>query len=178
MKKREFIGVMFECCNVYSRVYINVEGREPEGIVSRMDYPAVREALKRALEAIPDHKGRPIPTKVYFPEEIYSGPYVENAPDLLVHFGDLYWRASQDIGHEGIHSFETEIGPDDATHAQHGILVMANGTVKGGKRLEGLHLVDVAPTVYTLLGMEIPPGLEGKAIDAAGGSRARREGNR
>ena len=48
---------------------------------------------------------------------------------------------------------------------------MRNGTVKGGKRLEGLHLVDVAPTVYALLGMDLPDGLEGRVIDESGGSR-------
>lgn len=161
----------------YSRVYINLEGREEQGRVSPQEYPKVRAELKAALEAIPDEKGEPLETTAYLPEEIYTGDFVSNAPDLLVHFGDLYWRASQDIGHKEIHSFETEIGPDDATHSQHGIFVMANGTVRGGKQIAGVRLYDVAPTVYSLLGMELPDGLEGKVIDETGGSgRKRKEG--
>ncbi len=159
----------------YSRVYINVRGREKHGIVSPEEYPEVRDRLKKALESIPDERGHALPTTAFIPEEVYTGDYVANAPDLLVHFGDLHWRASQDIGHDSIYSFETEIGPDDAMHSQHGIFVMANGTVSGGEELERLRIYDVAPTVYRLLGMEPPDGLEGKVIDKSGGSGRKEE---
>ena len=43
------------------------------------------------------------------------------APDLIVHFGDLLWRAVGTVGgDEGIHTFENDTGPDDANHAQTG----------------------------------------------------------
>ena len=48
------------------------------------------------------------------------------APDLLVYFGDLAWRAVGTVGGEdGVHTFENDTGPDDANHAQDGLLIMA-----------------------------------------------------
>jgi len=84
----------------YSRVSLNVEGREPEGIVPPADYERVRDNLARRLTDIPDDLGRPMGTKVYRPEEVYE--QVNGiAPDLIVHFGDLYWRSVGTVGGDG-----------------------------------------------------------------------------
>ena len=56
----------------YARVFLNVEGREPEGTSRRSDYEPVRDDLARRLAAIPDDEGRPIATAVYKPEELYA----------------------------------------------------------------------------------------------------------
>ena len=57
------------------------------------------------------------------------------APDLLVYFGDLAWRAVGTVGgDEGIHTFENDTGPDDANHAQDGLLIMAGPGVEPGRR--------------------------------------------
>ncbi len=148
----------------YSRIFMNVAGREPQGIIAPERYEAEREELSAALKSIPDDQGRPMQTVVHKPQELYSGPYVDDAPDLLVYFDDLYWRAGQDLGNETIHSFETEIGPDDGVHDYHGIYVsVAPGRTETGRR-EGLQLMDVAPTVLELLDVPIPAEMEGNKI--------------
>ena len=147
----------------YSRVFLNVEGREPEGTIPAADYERVRADLARRLESIPDENGAPIPTKVYFPDEVY--PEVKGvAPDLIVHFGDLLWRAVGTVGgDEGIHTFENDTGPDDANHAQEGLLILAAPGVEPGPR-EGMHLLDVAPTVLELLGIDAPATMRGRSL--------------
>jgi len=148
----------------YSRIFMNVAGREPQGIIPPEHYEAERDELSAALKSIPDDKGRAMNTVVHKPQELYSGPYVDDAPDLLVYFDDLYWRAGQDLGNETIYSFETEIGPDDAVHDYDGIyLSTAPGRAESGRR-QGLHLMDVAPTVLELLDVPIPAEMEGKKI--------------
>jgi predicted AlkP superfamily phosphohydrolase/phosphomutase len=147
----------------YSRIFMNVKGREPQGIVEPADYEAVREDLARRLEAIPDDRGEPMGTRVFRPEEVYEQANGV-APDLIVHFGDLFWRAVGTLGgDEGIYTFENDTGPDDANHAQDGMLIMAAPGLEPGERA-GMHLLDVAPTVLDLLGMEIPPGMRGRSL--------------
>jgi predicted AlkP superfamily phosphohydrolase/phosphomutase len=147
----------------YSRIFMNVRGREPEGIVDPADYERVRDDLARRLEAIPDENGNPIGTKVFKPEETY--PEVNGvAPDLIVHFGDLLWRSIGTIGGDGgIHTFENDTGPDDANHAQQGLLIMAGPGIEAGER-EGMHLLDVAPTVLSLLDIPVPASMRGASL--------------
>jgi predicted AlkP superfamily phosphohydrolase/phosphomutase len=148
----------------YSRIFMNVRGREPEGAVAPEDYERVRDDLARRIEAIPDEQGRPIGTKVYKPEDVYEDPKGV-APDLIVLFGDLLWRSVGTIGGEdGIHTFENDTGPDDANHAQDGLLVMAGAGVPAGGAREGMHLLDVAPTVLELLGLAVPAAIRGRSL--------------
>lgn len=147
----------------YGRIFLNVRGREPNGIVDPADYERVRDELSCAIQAIPDEQGRPIGTRVFKPNEIY--PRVNGvAPDLIVHFGDLYWRSVGTIGgDEGIHTFDNDTGPDDANHAQHGLLMMAGPGIEPGRR-DDMHLLDVAPTVLDLLGLPVPIGMRGASL--------------
>ena len=147
----------------YSRVFLNVRGREPDGVVAPADYERVRDELAEQLAAIPDERGGVMDTQVFRPEEVY--PQVTGvAPDLIVHFGDLHWRAVGTVGgDEGIHTFDNDTGPDDANHAQEGLLVMTGPGVEPGYRA-GMHLLDVAPTVLQLLGIDVPGTMRGTSL--------------
>ena len=149
----------------YARVFLNVEGREPEGTVPAADYERVRDDLARRLEAIPDENGKPIGTRAYKPEELYDS--VEGvAPDLVVIFGDLLWRSVGTIGgEEGIHTFENDTGPDDANHAQDGMWIAAGAGV-GAHGTRDAHLLDIAPTVLELLGLPVPGEMRGTSLAA------------
>jgi predicted AlkP superfamily phosphohydrolase/phosphomutase len=150
----------------YSRIFMNVQGREPEGIVPKEDYERVRDELAQRIAAIPDEQGRPIDTKVYKPEDVYQQAKGV-PPDLIVHFGDLYWRAVGTLGgDDGIHTFENDTGPDDANHAQEGMLIMVGPGIESGERHE-MHLLDVAPTVLDLLGLTQPSGMRGQSLLSA-----------
>jgi predicted AlkP superfamily phosphohydrolase/phosphomutase len=150
----------------YARVFLNVEGREPEGTIPAADYEAVRDDLAHRLAAIPDDDGLPLATRVYKPEELY--PEVEGvAPDLIVVFGDLLWRSVGTIGgDEGVHTLENDTGPDDANHAQEGLLIAAGAGVTARGSLDA-HLLDVAPTVLELLGLPVPEEMRGSSLAGA-----------
>jgi predicted AlkP superfamily phosphohydrolase/phosphomutase len=131
--------------------------------VPREEYEAFRDELAARIQAIPDHEGRDMGTKVYKPEEIYRE--CRNVPpDLLVYFGDLDWRSAGLVGTGSIHTFENDTGPDDANHSQQGIFIMRAPGFPGGRELNGLRLVDCGPTVLDLLGQPVPAGMIGQAI--------------
>jgi len=149
----------------YCRLFLNVKGREPRGTIERSKYDEVRDRLKRELEGLIDEKGNHIGTQVFKPEEIY--PVVNGiAPDLIVYFGDLSWRSVGSVGIGSVHTFENDTGPDDANHSQYGIFIMGGTEMEAHRKVSGLHIMDVAPTVLNLLGLKVPEDMEGKVIGA------------
>jgi predicted AlkP superfamily phosphohydrolase/phosphomutase len=146
----------------YSRVFINVKGREPQGQVPPEEYEVFRDELVRRLEAIEDEKGRCINTKAFKPADIYRE--LRNIPpDLVVHLGNLDWRSAGSVGVGSIHLFENDTGPDDANHAQEGIFIWDRdpGPMK---KPEIVSIYDIAPTVLDYFGLEIPEEMIGRPL--------------
>jgi predicted AlkP superfamily phosphohydrolase/phosphomutase len=146
----------------YCRLFLNVRGREPEGLVPPADYERVRSELAAKLETLGDDQGRPIGTVAHRPEELYADPKGV-VPDLLVYFGALGWRSIGQVGTGTVHVFENDTGPDDANHAHEGLYVLAAPGVAAGRGPER-DIRDVAPTILTLLGEPVPADMEGTSL--------------
>jgi predicted AlkP superfamily phosphohydrolase/phosphomutase len=147
----------------YARIFFNVEDREPRGVIPQAQYESFRDEMKLRLEALKDNKGRPLDSLVFRPEEIYRS--VNNiAPDLIVHFGRLYWRSIGSVGHGRLHLDENDTGPDACNHAQFGtfILQAPHSPLRG--EFQGAKLLDIAPTLLKLAGYEIPPAMQGRSL--------------
>ena len=122
----------------------------------------MRDELKARLEALGDDQGRPIGTVAHRPEELYAEAR-GIAPDLLVYFGDLYWRSVGQVGTGTVHVFENDTGPDDANHAHEGLYLLVADGVPAGRGPER-ELPDVAPTLLELLGEPVPAEMEGRSM--------------
>lgn len=148
----------------YARIFLNVEGREPMGKIPVRDYEKVRDQIKEMIEALPDHEGNPMGSIAFKPEELYRE--VRNvAPDLMVYFGNLRWRSVGSFGLPEIYTSENDIGPDDANHDQDGVFVLWDPRQNhSGRYVEGLQLMDVAPTVLDLMGVRVPPDMQGNVV--------------
>ena len=146
----------------YARVFVNRQGREPQGIVSAAEYEPLRDELINKLEALGDENGKPIGTKVYRPEKLYRKC---NAipPDLIVIFGELYWRSIGSVGYNAVHVFENDTGPDDANHAQYAAFILSGPGIPAGK-IAPIDILDVAPTLLNLYGLRVPADMQGRAI--------------
>lgn len=159
---------------VRPEIWINLEGRQPEGIVAEGDYDRVRQTIIDALtSAVCARTGQPLVKRVRKREEVYSGPYVDRSPDLVVEWVDD--GACLDIRYPDGRSFELrkQHRPDDpydellnGGHDQFGIVgLMGPGVVR--KRLEHAEIADIAPTVLYLRDASIPSDVDGKVLDAA-----------
>lgn len=149
----------------YARVFFNVAGREPQGVIPASEYEAFRDEIKARFEALTDDRGRPLNSLVFKPDKIYKR--VKNvAPDLIVHFGGLYWRSIGGVGYDRLHVQENDTGPDACNHAQFGmfLLVAPNLPLRG--EYSGAHLLDIAPTLMDLAGYEIPEQMQGRSLVA------------
>ena len=147
----------------YGRVFLNVEGREPQGAIPAAQYESFRDELTARIEAMTDHEGRPLGNKALKPETIYKDVN-RIAPDLIVYFGDLDWRSVGSVGYDSIYTFENDTGPDDANHDYHGIFIMDDRAGRDGRERTGLQLMDIAPTVLDLLGVRVPEDMQGTII--------------
>ena len=147
----------------YARVFFNVQGREPEGIVPPGEYEALLDDVQRRLEALRDDRGEPMQTLVFRPKEIYRQQN-RIAPDLIAHFGRLLWRSIGGVGYDTLHVQENDTGPDDCNHAQFGAFILKSPRLRVRGPVEGMHLLDVAPTLLDLAGRPIPETMQGRSL--------------
>lgn len=150
----------------YSRIFFNLKGREPRGVLLPQNYEEVRSEIATKLEAMCDDKGIPLGTKVFKPESIY--PVVRGVPpDLIVYFGNLKWRSVGSIGYGTILTYDNDTGPDDANHAREGICIIHDpreAAHQPASFREDLDILDIAPTVLNRMGVPVPGDMRGKII--------------
>ena len=148
----------------YGRVFLNVQGREPQGVIPLAEYEKERSRLAEKLEALPDPDGKPMGNKAFKPQQIYK-KVRGVAPDLVVYFGDLAWRSVGTIGSGSFYTTDNDTGPDDANHAQYGMIIFHDPKQpKNGQQLEGAQLYDIVPTLLSRYGIPAPAGLRGKVL--------------
>jgi predicted AlkP superfamily phosphohydrolase/phosphomutase len=147
----------------YGRLFLNVKGREPDGLVEPSRYDEVRDELAQKLEAMDGPDGERLGTKVFRPQDVY--PEVRGvAPDLIVYFGDLEWRSVGQVGTGEIFTYENDTGPDGANHDPMGVFAITGVPGQGTGRREGLRLVDVGPSILSLYGLGAPEGAQGRSF--------------
>lgn len=147
----------------YGRVFLNVAGREPAGIIPADAYESTRDELAAALEAIPGPNGANLGTRVFRPHDVYA--QVNNiAPDLMVYFGDLHWRSVGSLGHGAHYTLENDTGPDDANHAERGMFILNEPNGRGAGCADGHQLMDIAPTILARMGLRPPADFQGRPI--------------
>jgi predicted AlkP superfamily phosphohydrolase/phosphomutase len=149
----------------YGRLWLNVAGREPQGKIPGLDFERVRREISDKLERMVNHQGQPLQTVCYKPEEIYRE--VRNiSSDLIIYFGDLHWRSIGSLGYPSLYTFENDTGPDDANHAQEGLIIYYDPKQNlRGQQFEGLQLMDIAPTVLHVLEQPVPQDMQGRIIE-------------
>ncbi|MEM8806418.1 MAG: alkaline phosphatase family protein [Cyanobacteria bacterium P01_G01_bin.38] len=148
----------------YARVFLNVQGREPEGIIPLKDFKAMRSQLAAELETLTAPDGTPMPVKAYIPQDIYQ-KVRGMAPDLIVYFDQLAWRSVGSVGVGALYTANNDTGPDDANHAQYGLMIFHDPkNPKGGQQLEGAQIYDLLPTLLSRYEIEAPADLRGKIL--------------
>jgi predicted AlkP superfamily phosphohydrolase/phosphomutase len=146
-----------------SLLYINLKGREPNGLVEPDEYEKLRTSIIRGLKSINDPVGlRPVFDNIFRKEEIYSASNLDLAPDLIGKLKEGY-RYSQVIGPD----FPV-VSKEDWRHSYHDYesFFMAYGGSLHGKGTINANIVDLAPTILHLLDAPIPDDMDGKVLES------------
>ncbi len=145
----------------YARVFLNVAGREPRGIVAPEEASELTETLAAELGALTDQDGAAVQARVSIPHQTYRQAR-GFPPDLMVYFDDLALRAIGSVGHRAVRVEENDTGPDSCNHDWDGIFVMGGADLPKRGRVEGAEIYDVTPTILSAFGIERPPGILGR----------------
>jgi len=150
------------------QIYFNRRGREAHGIVDAGPESAhlASELSARLLTLVDPHDGSRIVRSVYPRDEVYSGPYLNNAPDLQVGMEDGYrvsWQTTlggtpQGLVYPNMKKWSGDHGGYDFKTTA-GVLV-SNRPLSG----TSASLVDIAPTVLKFFGVSIPSEIDGKPL--------------
>lgn len=142
-------------------IYINLKGREVHGTVEQSKYKQLRDYLIEKLLKIVDPKtGEILVDAVLKKEEVYNGPYLQFAPDLFIIMKGGKILIQKDM-HNGIFHYNPHIG---GTHRVDGIFLARGNLVNGPLKLCNLKIVDLAPTILYLMGIEIPEDMDGRVL--------------
>ncbi len=147
----------------YARVFLNIKGREPEGIIEKQDVRKELDRLKEKIRAIRGPSGEEWKTNVFEPEEVYSVVNGDRS-DLFVYLDDLSWRAAGTLGYESDYLLENDTGPDDAVHDYDGIYILYRKNKKIGKVIDS-SIYRIAPTILELYRVRKMYGIQGKPLE-------------
>jgi predicted AlkP superfamily phosphohydrolase/phosphomutase len=146
-------------------IYLNVKGREPEGIIEPgQEYEEVREEIIRlARQFVHPQTGEPLIGEILKREDIYEGPYVDRAPDLT-----LRPRDDRNIFF-GLADFGSNTTVDtvyrySGMHRDYGMLIMSGKGVRKGMAIDGAAIQDLAPTILYAMGCPIPQDMDGRVL--------------
>ncbi len=151
----------------FNGIYINLRGREGIGIVSdgREKEKLLDELIKKLEAVIDPATGEKVINKVYKSEELYSGEYVKDAPDLLIGYNRGYrasWETALGKVPEGL--LGDNMKKWSGTHLWDYKLVP--GVILSNRKIktEGPALYDIAPTILQEFGIEKDKNMVGGPI--------------
>src|SRR5262249_16117446 len=150
----------------FGGIYLNLAGREAHGIVSKEDAGRLKREIIGKLKKLqdPERPGSPV-REVYDRDQAYTGPYVNDAPDLVVGFAPGYrvaWETVTGGFGEGVISNNTR--PWSGDHNMNPPDVPGMFFSNRAIDVEHPNIVDIAPTVLDLFGVPIPSHMDGKPI--------------
>ncbi len=149
---------------------LNVRGREPSGIVEPGDdFDRLRARIADELQRVIDPvSGARVVDQVWRREELFNGPHLESAPDLLFQVAEPYFPAN---GMGDAVFRDVSISPHEMKSGQHrmdGMLVLSGaGRFRAAAQVSGATVMDVAPTLLHAMGLPVPLGLDGRVLSEA-----------
>lgn len=150
-------------CHGTNAIRINVRGREKNGSVDPADYDAVVERLRERLLLLRDPEGNRIITRVVRRDELYEGPEVGLAADLLVadHDDSVWFYYSEGDVPEEV--FQVS-GWASGNHKPDGLFLAWGPDIRTGESLPDANIADILPTIFALMDVPIPDDVDGRVL--------------
>jgi predicted AlkP superfamily phosphohydrolase/phosphomutase len=150
-------------------IFLNLKGREKHGIVDKKEAEQIKDEIKKKLLAVRDvEKNEKAIAAAYKREEIYRGPYTQNAPDIVIGYETGYrvsWESAVNyVGRKNSVLFSDNVRLWSGDHAftKHVIpgIFFSNREIK----IDDPTLADISPTVLSAFGIKPPSFIDGRDL--------------
>ncbi len=149
-----------------SGIYLNLKGREEQGIVQPAEAEKLKAAIAQALTGLVDPATRRVAIRsVIAREQVYAGAYAHESPDLLVNYASGYrvsWSTS--LGSIPATQFEDNLKKWSGDHLVDPALVPGVLFMNRPFRSQKVRLTDLAPTIMAALGVPKGEAMEGESL--------------
>lgn len=142
-------------------IFVNLEGREPLGIVRPSELGAVKDELVDRFRTLRGPDGNLVTDNVFRGEEVFAGEARAGAPDILPVMRDHRFELDDEIFHR--RPFTDQRHLPRGVHHPDGVVVVAGPGVRRSGELTG-HVQDVTPTLLYMGGLSVPRGLDGSVL--------------
>jgi predicted AlkP superfamily phosphohydrolase/phosphomutase len=140
-------------------VYLNVAGRDPQGIVQPgAAYERLRDEIIAALKT-----WAPV-GEVIRRENEWHGPQLHNAPDIVVRWASPETDARYFQTRISSHHLQKSVPNDYASHRREGLFLFRGQHVSSGNRVDA-DILDLTPTFLWLLDQPVPTYMDGRVLD-------------
>jgi predicted AlkP superfamily phosphohydrolase/phosphomutase len=145
-------------------IYVNVKGREPQGVVEPSRLEAVKNDIAAKFSALTAPDGSRATDRVYRSEDVFHGDARDGAPDLLPVLKDHRFELDDEVFYREPFTDVSEM--PRGVHHPDGVVAVAGEGVSAGASVTG-SVVDVTPTLLYLAGLKVPEDLDGAVLTEA-----------
>jgi len=153
------------CKTGQGQIFINLKGRDPQGTVNGgKEYEELQqeiiERFRRLMNGLTGGKSQ---AEIYARQEIYSGTYFDEMPDITVIANRDGYQAGSFVDF-GSNRTVSDLTLLTGNHDMHGIFLAKGESVNKGSSISGANLIDVAPTVLHVMGCKVPKDMDGRVL--------------
>jgi predicted AlkP superfamily phosphohydrolase/phosphomutase len=149
------------------QIYLNLRGRERDGIVSRDDAQALMDRIRTGLMAIRDGErgDAAVVTEVYFARDVFQGRRSPDAPDMQIAFAENYRTSWESIlGGVPAGLFADNRMKWSGDHAASDVRETPGILISNRPLRDEVEIVDLAPTALTFFGRRPPSSYVGESV--------------
>lgn len=146
------------------QIYLNMEGREAEGIISSSQYESVIKELREKLSKLTYKDGSPIKIRLLNRDDIHSGPLTQFGPDLFLLISNGRLSISDMVGYGKGCIYNNEANCNKVNYGINGYFIIAGPGVTPEGEKKNVSVMDIAPTILAIMGEKTPNYMEGKSL--------------
>ena len=159
IKAEKTVAFAIEHVTNSGHIYINTLPGSPvrDGEDREKIRREIAEKLRNTLEELN------MTVNTYFPDDIYSGKFLDLAPDILFEINDFECSAHHKFS-KSILTDAPHIPTHSGSHKRNGIFIACGPNIKQGIGLESARIYDVAPTILHMFGLPVPDDMDGRVL--------------